>query len=76
MDPKVKDVGFKHARYWSRERLLKELKKCILLCANCHREVHDKLHQHVAESGTASALGAEDRRFESFHADYETYHNI
>lgn len=22
------------------DRILKELKKCILLCANCHREVH------------------------------------
>jgi len=24
----------------SRRKLLKEVKKCILLCANCHREVH------------------------------------
>jgi predicted HNH restriction endonuclease len=24
----------------SREKILKEAKKCILLCANCHREVH------------------------------------
>ncbi len=26
----------------SRQKLLKEAKKCILLCANCHREVHYK----------------------------------
>lgn len=26
----------------SREKILKEAKKCILLCANCHREVHSK----------------------------------
>ncbi|MCK9595957.1 hypothetical protein M0R19_02110 [Candidatus Pacearchaeota archaeon] len=26
----------------SREKILKETKKCILLCANCHREVHHK----------------------------------
>ena len=25
----------------SREKILKEAKKCILLCANCHREVHN-----------------------------------
>ena len=24
----------------SREKLLKEAEKCILLCANCHRELH------------------------------------
>jgi len=24
----------------SREKILKEAKKCILLCANCHRELH------------------------------------
>lgn len=27
---------------WSWERVKKELEKCILLCANCHREVHYK----------------------------------
>jgi predicted HNH restriction endonuclease len=26
----------------SRQKLLKEAKKCILLCANCHRETHRK----------------------------------
>lgn len=26
----------------SREKVLKEVKKCILLCANCHRELHFK----------------------------------
>jgi hypothetical protein len=25
---------------WSWERAKKELEKCILLCANCHREIH------------------------------------
>jgi len=27
----------------SRQKLLKEAKKCILLCANCHREVHNRV---------------------------------
>lgn len=26
----------------SKQKVLKEVKKCILLCANCHREVHTK----------------------------------
>ena len=25
---------------FSKQKSLKEIKKCILLCANCHREVH------------------------------------
>ena len=27
---------------WSFERAKKELEKCILVCANCHREIHAK----------------------------------
>ena len=40
-DPLVKDSNFKTSRGWSVKRLLKELETCVLLCANCHREVHD-----------------------------------
>lgn len=27
---------------WSWKRVLKELEKCILVCSNCHREIHSK----------------------------------
>ncbi len=30
-----------YARSW--KRVKKELKKCVLLCANCHREIHAKV---------------------------------
>ena len=30
---------------------IKELKKCIALCANCHREIHDKLRKEEIENG-------------------------
>ena len=26
----------------SRERLMKEIEKCIVVCANCHRKIHSK----------------------------------
>jgi len=29
-------------KYFSKEKSLKEIKKCILLCANCHRELHNQ----------------------------------
>ena len=29
---------------WSTVRLADELQKCLVLCANCHAEVHDGLH--------------------------------
>jgi transcription elongation factor Elf1 len=27
-------------RWWSIERLMSEIKKCIILCSNCHRKLH------------------------------------
>lgn len=46
LDPTQKDFGISHkgyARSW--ERVKKEIDKCILLCANCHREFHAKMLQ-------------------------------
>lgn len=41
-DPSIKDKDFKNMRGWSKLRILKEIEKCILLCRNCHAEVHAK----------------------------------
>ena len=40
-DPKEKDFNIS-AKSYSYERLKKEVDKCILVCANCHTEIHDK----------------------------------
>lgn len=43
VDPLGKDFNIS-AGLTSWERILPELEKCVLLCSNCHREVHDGLH--------------------------------
>lgn len=43
VDPMGKDFTIS-AALTSWERILPELEKCVLLCSNCHREVHDGLH--------------------------------
>jgi hypothetical protein len=40
LDPKEKDVAFRSMRSWSLSRIAKELKKCVLLCSNCHVALH------------------------------------
>lgn len=43
IDPNEKEFSFGSARgsivNW--KKLVEEVKKCILLCSNCHREIHD-----------------------------------
>ena len=46
LDPSKKDFGLSMrglTRSW--EKMRAELNKCVLLCANCHSEVHDGIAQ-------------------------------
>jgi 5-methylcytosine-specific restriction endonuclease McrA len=41
LDPKQKDFGISYKGYTrSWEKVKEEVDKCVLLCANCHREAH------------------------------------
>ena len=55
LDSSQKDFGMSqdgYTRSW--ERVRQELDKCVLLCANCHRELHAS-SQLLRESGDETA---------------------
>lgn len=44
LDPSKKDFTLSHSRCTKfDDRIKNELDKCIMVCANCHREIHEKL---------------------------------
>jgi len=43
-DPNKKDFNISGKSY-SFERMKKEVDKCILLCGNCHGEVHEEIFE-------------------------------
>ncbi len=47
-DPGKKEITIAKAiqHRWSRKRILKEIEKCIVLCANCHRKLHASVTQY------------------------------
>lgn len=47
IDPNEKDMGFGDTRANPKSwiKIIEELKKCILVCHNCHSEIHDGIRQ-------------------------------
>jgi len=40
LDSKQKDPNWKKMRSWKFEKIIDELDKCVLVCRNCHSEIH------------------------------------
>lgn len=52
-DADRKDPAFSTHRGWSWNRIVKELKNCVLLCKNCHSAVHAGVLTIETEQGVA-----------------------
>lgn len=58
--PCAKEKTIKELRMASWARIETEVKKCVLLCANCHREVHGRLRRN--ERSTTKSIVCKIRR--------------
>lgn len=47
LDPSVKDANSAELVGCSREKIKEEIRKCIVLCSNCHRREHHRLRQDL-----------------------------
>lgn len=54
-DPAQKDPTW--SRGWSLDKLKKELDKCDIVCANCHREIHAEMRGDTLWVGGSSPSG-------------------
>lgn len=48
LEPEHKDVGIAEAiAAKSRDAVLEEISKCVLVCHNCHADIHHNLHMEA-----------------------------
>ena len=51
LNPEEKELSLSGGKSYSFERIKPELDKCILVCANCHREIHMMMRGKFESSG-------------------------
>lgn len=59
-DPSKKEISISQAVTinWSTKRILKEIEKCVVLCANCHIKLHYRQKQKQIAARSRSLLGS------------------
>lgn len=56
-DPAKKDFSIgRFGRYRTQEKLMEEIKKCVVLCANCHRAEHTRQRKERIDSQQDSSV--------------------
>lgn len=60
LDQNKKDYQISNIK--SLERLKSEINKCILVCTNCHQEIHDGLHPEILDIGEGVNNDSTQRR--------------
>lgn len=60
INPEEKVFTFNQKENYAWEKQKEELKKCILLCANCHREVHQEMHKNIILKSSFDESKAEE----------------
>lgn len=64
LNPEEKEFQLSCGNTYSIEKLKKEADKCILVCANCHREIHDKINNDKYQSKINQYLDDWDKQFD------------
>ncbi len=56
LDPDKKEYKISDLRHSEKHILMEELLKCIIVCANCHREIHQGMHSELLQKEKVQAL--------------------
>lgn len=64
LNPGEKEFQLSSGNTCSLEKMKKEADKCILVCANCHREIHDKINNDKYQNKINQYLDDCDKQFD------------